>query len=68
MRPALCRLPAGQVVGEDYKIGPQDLIEIQVFGIDNLKREVRVNSRGVISLPLVGPVRSPGSRARKPRR
>jgi polysaccharide export outer membrane protein len=49
-------VPAGQSVGDDYKIGPQDLIEIQVFGIDNLKREVRVNSRGIISLPLVGPV------------
>ena len=38
--------PAGQVVADDYRIGPQDLIEIQVFGIDTLKREVRVNSRG----------------------
>jgi polysaccharide export outer membrane protein len=48
--------PAGQVVADDYRIGPSDLLEIQVFGIDNLKREVRVNSRGAISLPLVGTV------------
>ena len=54
--PRVAPVPAGQSAGEDYKIGPQDLIEIQVFGIDNLKREVRVNSRGIISLPLVGPV------------
>jgi polysaccharide export outer membrane protein len=54
--PRVAPVPTGQSAGEDYKIGPQDLIEIQVFGIDNLKREVRVNSRGVISLPLVGPV------------
>jgi polysaccharide biosynthesis/export protein len=27
-----------------------------VFGIENLKREVRVNSKGAISLPLIGPV------------
>jgi len=47
---------AGQVVADDYRIGPQDLIEMQVFGIDNLKRDVRVNSRGAISLPLVGTV------------
>ena len=47
---------AGQVVADDYRIGPSDLLEIQVFGIDNLKREVRVNSRGAISLPLVGTV------------
>lgn len=54
--PRVAPVPTGQSAGEDYKIGPQDLIEIQVFGIDTLKREVRVNSRGMISLPLVGPV------------
>ncbi|MBK8742075.1 MAG: polysaccharide biosynthesis/export family protein [Betaproteobacteria bacterium] len=46
----------GQTVAEDYRIGPQDLIEVQVYGLENLKREVRVNSRGVISLPLIGTV------------
>ena len=48
--------PAGRVIPDDYRIGPQDLIEIQVFGIDTLKRDVRVNSRGAISLPLIGTV------------
>lgn len=48
--------PPGQVIPDDYRIGPQDLIEIQVYGIDNLKREVRVNSKGVVSLPLIGAV------------
>ena len=46
----------GYVAADDYRIGPQDLIEIQVFGIDNLKREVRVSSKGSISLPLIGTV------------
>jgi polysaccharide export outer membrane protein len=54
--PRIMPVPAGQVAADDYRIGPQDLIEIQVFGIDTLKREVRVNSRGSISLPLVGAV------------
>lgn len=45
-----------QLLAEDYRIGPQDLIEIQIYGLENLKREVRVNSRGVISLPLIGPI------------
>jgi polysaccharide biosynthesis/export protein len=54
--PRVAKLPAGDVPADDYRIGPQDLIEIQVFGIENLKREVRVNSRGVISLPLIGTV------------
>src|SRR5208282_1266783 len=54
--PRVGPLPAGQVLADDYGIGAQDLLEIQVFGIDELKREVRVNSRGIISLPLIGPV------------
>src|SRR4051812_34136690 len=39
----------------DYRIGPEDLIEIQVFGVDQLARTVRVNSFGMVSLPLIGP-------------
>ena len=54
--PRVVPVPAGQVAADDYRIGPQDLIEIQVFGIDNLKREVRVNSHGAVSLPLIGTV------------
>jgi polysaccharide export outer membrane protein len=39
---------------KDYRIGAEDLLEIQVFGVDQLTRTVRVNTRGLISLPLVG--------------
>ena len=38
----------------EYRIGPEDLIEIQVFGVDQLARTVRVNSFGMVSLPLIG--------------
>lgn len=38
----------------DYRIGAEDLLEIQVFGVDQLSRTVRVNARGQISLPLIG--------------
>src|SRR5205814_4540481 len=38
----------------DYRIGPEDLLEVQVFGVDQLARTVRVNSFGMISLPLIG--------------
>jgi polysaccharide export outer membrane protein len=38
----------------DYRIGADDLLEIQVFGVEQLSRSVRVNSRGQVSLPLVG--------------
>jgi len=39
----------------DYRIGAEDLLEIQVFGVDQLARTVRVNSFGMVSLPLIGP-------------
>lgn len=45
---------------EEYRIGPQDLLELQVFGVKDLNRTVRVNSRGSISLPLVGVVKAAG--------
>jgi len=38
----------------DYHIGTEDLLEIQVFGVDQLTRTVRVNSLGQVSLPLIG--------------
>ena len=44
------------ITPRDYRIGAEDLIEVQVFGIDDLTRTVRVNSRGFVSLPLIGNV------------
>ena len=44
----------------DYRIGPQDLIEISVFQIPDLSRSVRVNSSGQVSLPLIGVLQAGG--------
>jgi polysaccharide export outer membrane protein len=44
----------------DYRIGGQDLLNISVFGVDELNKDVRVNSNGQISLPLVGSVMAGG--------
>lgn len=44
----------------DYLIGPQDLLKVEVFGVESLDRSVRVNSRGQIALPLVGLVQAGG--------
>lgn len=44
----------------DYRIGAQDLLQISVFGVQDLDKEVRVNSNGQISLPLVGGVMAGG--------
>ncbi|QDA55848.1 polysaccharide export protein [Thermomonas aquatica] len=38
----------------DYRIGAQDLLEISIFGVQELNKEVRVNSNGQVSLPLIG--------------
>ncbi len=44
----------------EYKIGPSDLLEIAVFGQPELARTVRVDTRGRISLPLIGGVDAVG--------
>jgi polysaccharide biosynthesis/export protein len=44
----------------EYRVGSQDLMEIAVFGQPELTRTVRVNSRGQISLPLVGQIDAVG--------
>ena len=47
-------------VEEEYRIGTQDLIEVQVLGVQDLRREARVNAKGLIGLPLIGAVRVQG--------
>lgn len=45
----------------DYLIGPQDLLRLDVFGVEPLsKLSVRVNASGQISLPLIGRVQAAG--------
>ncbi len=47
----------------DYVIGPEDLLQIEVFQVEELKREVRVNYAGYIGLPVVGQVMAKGRTA-----
>lgn len=44
----------------DYRIGAQDLLQVSVFGVQDLDKEVRVNSNGQVSLPLIGAVMAGG--------
>lgn len=44
----------------DYKLGPGDLLDIKVFGVDDLSQTSRINSSGVISLPLLGSIEASG--------
>lgn len=53
-------LSSGRDLYRDYKIGPEDLIEISVFEEEKLNKAVRVSSQGNISLPLIGILRVKG--------
>jgi polysaccharide export outer membrane protein len=41
----------------DYAVGPEDLLQVTFLGQDKLGREVRVNGKGEIALPLIGAVK-----------
>lgn len=49
------RAVTGQGLSQsDYKVGPEDLLQISVFDVDELNTTVRVRPSGTISLPLIG--------------
>jgi polysaccharide export outer membrane protein len=53
--------PSAPTAGrEEYRVGPEDVIDINVFQAQELNREVRVAASGEISLPLLGAVRAAG--------
>lgn len=45
---------------DDYRLGPNDLLEISVFRVEDFSRVVRVSATGDISLPLIGRVAAAG--------
>src|SRR6185437_3089685 len=44
----------------DYVIGPQDALDVQVFGVPALSGTVQVDNTGYVSLPLLGRVKASG--------
>lgn len=44
----------------DYRVGAQDLLQISVFGVQELSHQARVNSNGMINVPLIGGVMAGG--------
>jgi len=44
----------------EYRIGPRDLLEIRVFGLDEMNQTVRVSEEGKITLPLLGEIEVDG--------
>ncbi len=61
LRELLDSHPTPSIVGaQEYHIGPDDLLSINVFEAQELNRDVRVSAGGEISLPLLGAVRAAG--------
>jgi polysaccharide export outer membrane protein len=56
---------AGDVPGGDYKIGPEDLLQIDVWKEKDLQREVLVRPDGWITFPLVGNISAKGKTAQQ---
>jgi polysaccharide export outer membrane protein len=55
--PALAPSP---VAAPDYRVGPGDVLDVTVFGNDDLSRTSTVQTSGVIALPLLGEVEVAG--------
>ncbi|TDG12867.1 polysaccharide export protein [Seongchinamella unica] len=60
--PATPQSGSGAIVlpESDYRIGPADELEISVFQVEELSGVEKVNSRGYIRMPLLGPVKVAG--------
>lgn len=44
----------------DYRLGADDVIEISVFGVEDFRRDIRVNALGIVSVPYLGDVEAGG--------
>lgn len=66
-KPAVEANAAGKAPGTslDYTLQPGDLIEMQVFQEDDLKRDVRISQEYTVTLPLIGTVDLQGKTVRQ---
>jgi polysaccharide export outer membrane protein len=58
--PAVIGIPDDPGPERTYRIGPYDLIKIDVFQVQELSRQERVNDEGFVTLPLIGTIRLAG--------
>lgn len=52
--------PLSLLAQSDYLLGPEDVIEITVWGHDDLKRQIPVTLEGTITFPMIGEIRAKG--------
>jgi polysaccharide export outer membrane protein len=50
--------PAPSAPAQEYFVGPGDILQVTVFGNEDLSRAPTVQTNGTIGLPLVGPATS----------
>lgn len=54
-------LPAEPITGStDYHLGPLDVLDVDVFGVPDLTRSVRISQGGEFTMPLVGRIHAGG--------
>ena len=56
----LCAPFQKQATGQDYVIGPRDILKITVWGHQDLSQNYNVSAEGTIVFPLIGEVRAAG--------
>ncbi len=59
--------PRAPLPGAEYRIGPEDILEVVVWKNADLSKTVTVRPDGIITLPLVGDVRASGLTAEQVR-
>jgi polysaccharide export outer membrane protein len=60
--------PGGGEIGPDYRIGPEDVLNIDVLNVPELKETVRVENDGTIPVKLLGHVKAVGLTTQELRR
>lgn len=58
--PAIVDVPTDPEPDRTYRIGPEDLLSIEVFQVDELATKEPVNDQGLIIMPLIGSVKVSG--------
>jgi polysaccharide biosynthesis/export protein len=56
--------PNASFAESEYRISPQDVLEVNVFQFQNLSRTVQVDGAGRVSLPLIGALTAAGKTVR----
>jgi polysaccharide export outer membrane protein len=69
----IAKLPAGATlavadaskapVAEDYRLWPNDIVQIDVFNMPALSRSVQLDASGIIDVPLIGRIPASGKTA-----